>query len=79
MSRIRERCHQPLASLLLLKGFNARTSAHAVSSLNCREVNLVLVLDILSADQESGEIPEVCSCVGSVQEIKIMSRKNKLW
>lgn len=76
MSRIKERCHQPLTSLLLLRGFNARTSAHAVLNLSCREVTLVLVLDILSTDQGYGKILSVCSCVGPMQENKIMSRKN---
>lgn len=75
MSRIKERCRQPLALLLLLKGFNARTSAHAVLNLSGREVSLVLALDILSTEQGYGKILCACSCIGPMHENKIMSRK----
>lgn len=40
---------------LLLKGFNTRTSAHAVWDWSCREVNLVLVPDILSLTRDLGK------------------------
>lgn len=76
MSRIKERCRQPLALLLLLKGFNARTLAHAVLNLSCREANLVLVLDTLSTEQGYGKILCVCSCIGPMHQNNITSRKN---
>lgn len=55
MRRIKGKYRQVLASLLLLKGFNGRTTARAGLSWSCRDVRLVLVLDILSTDRGRGK------------------------